>query len=100
MPYFEPNYSTKMRNTDRVIILEPGEGGAKSTTGMVDNRLFTGENKLHARMDTSNSQWYLQYDAGLLSDALKGRWTSFNKLKEHVEQYFNRRNVKIKEIQD
>lgn len=91
---------TKMRQNDRVIVLEPMEGGAKSTKGLTDNRLFTGENRLHAKMDPTNCQWYLQYDAGLLADGLKGRWTSFSKMKEHVEQYFNKRNVKIKEIID
>jgi hypothetical protein len=89
-----------MRNTDRIIVLEPGEGGAKNTKGMVDNRLFTNENNLHAKMDPNNCQWYLQYDSGIVSDALKGRFTSFNKLLEHVEQYFNRRNVKVKEVKD
>jgi hypothetical protein len=91
---------TKMKSNDRIIILEPMEGGAKNTKGMTDNRLFSGENKLHAKMDPVNCQWYLQYDSGIVSDALKGRWTSFAKLKDHVENYFNRRNVKIKEIQD
>ena len=100
MPYFEPNYSTKMRQTDRLILLEPMEGGAKNTKGMVDNRLFTGENKLHAKLDPTNCQWYLQYDSALIPESLRGRWTSFNKLKEHVEQYFHKRNVKIKAIQD
>jgi hypothetical protein len=100
MPYFEPNYKTKMRNTDRILVLEVGEGGARSTSGSVDNRLFTGENKLHARLDPQNSQWYLQYESGLLSDALKGRWTSFSKLREHVEGYFARRNIKVKEVID
>jgi hypothetical protein len=97
---FQPNVGTKMKQNDRVIILEPKVGGAKNTAGMVDNRLFTGENKLHAKMDPTNCQWYLQYDSGLVTDALKGRWTSFSKLKETVEQYFNKRNVKIKAILD
>jgi len=98
--YYEPNYSTKMRNTDRILVLEPGEEGAKSTGGQLDKRLFSGENRLHARLDPQNSQWYLQYDAGIVADPLKGRWTSFAKLKEHVEGYFAKRNVKVKEVID
>jgi hypothetical protein len=95
----QPNI-TKMRQTDRIIVLEPMEGGAKSTTGLTDNRLFTGENRLHAKMDPNNCQWYLHYDSGIVADPLKGRFTSFNKLKEHVEGYFNKRNVKVKEVLD
>lgn len=97
---FEPNYTTKMRNTDRVIVLEPMEGGAKNTKGMVDSRLFTGDNKLHARMDPANCQWYLQFDSGIMNESLKGRWTSFSKLKEYLEQYFYKRNVRVKEVID
>lgn len=99
MPYFEPNYSSKMRSTDRIFVLEKKEGEhTKSTTGMVDNRLFTGDNKLHAKQDPQNSSWYLQYDSGILPAKLQGRWTSFNKLREHVSDYFSKRNINIKEI--
>lgn len=98
---FEPNYSTKMRNSDRVFVLEKMEGlDTKSSKGMVDNRLFTGENRLHAKMDPHNCQWYMQYDSGVIPQSLSGRFTSFDKLKAHVEQYYNRRNIKIKQIID
>jgi hypothetical protein len=76
------------------------EGGAKATSGMVDNRLFNKENNLHAKMDPTNCQWYLQYDSGILAEQLKGRWTSFSKLVDHVTDYFNKRNVRVKEIID
>lgn len=98
---FEPNYSTKMKNSDRIIVLEKVEGkDTLNTKGMVDNRLFSGENKLHAKMDATNCQWFLQYDSGLIPAPLQGRFTSFDKLKAHVESYFNRRNVKIKQVID
>jgi hypothetical protein len=101
MTYFEPNYSTKMRNTDRVIILEPKEGSnTLDSKGMVDNRLFTGENKLHAVMDPINCQWSLKYDSGVIPRPLSGKWTSFSKMVEHLTQYFNRRNINIKQIID
>jgi hypothetical protein len=96
--YLEPNYTTKMKSSDRIIILEPQEGGAKNTKGMIDNRLFTGENTLHAKMDPQNSQWFLQYDSGLVPEPLRGRFTSFPKLKEFVTSYFNRRNINVKQI--
>lgn len=98
---FEPNYSTKMRNTDRIIVLEKMEGkDTLSTKGMVDNRLFTGENKLHAVMDPQNCQWSLRYDSGILPGTLAGKWTSFSKLQEFVTSYFYRRNINVKQIID
>lgn len=98
---FEPNYSTKMRNTDRVIVLEKMEGkDTLNTKGLVDNRLFTGENKLHAVMNPENCQWSLRYDSGILPRSLSGNWTSFSKLREFVEGYFNKRNINVKEILD
>lgn len=98
--YYEPNYTSKMKSNDRIFVLEKMEGkDAVSTKGLVDNRLFTGENKLHAKLDPTNSQWYLQYDSGLVPEALRdNRWTSFGKMKEYVEAYFNKRNIRIKQI--
>lgn len=96
---FEPNYASKMKSTDRVFVLEKIEGTAtKDSKGMVDNRLFTGENKLHAKMDPTNCQWYMQYESGVVPEPLMGRFTSFDKLKTHVENYYHKRNIKIKQV--
>lgn len=96
---FEPNYSTKMKSTDRIFVLEKIEGlDTKNAKGMVDNRLFTGENRLHAKIDPANCQWYMQYDSGIIPQPLSGRFTSFDKLKSHVEQYYHKRNIKVKTI--
>ena len=101
MAYYEPNTATKMRQTDRVIVLEKMEGtNTLDSKGLVDNRLFTGENKLHAVIDPTNCQWSLKYDSGVIPRSLAGKWTSFDKLKQHVTQYFNRRNINIKQILD
>ena len=96
---FEPNYASKMRSTDRIFVLEKMEGlDVKDAKGLVDNRLFSGENRLHAKMDPVNCQWYMQYDSGVIPQPLSGRFTSFDKLKTHVEHYYQRRNIKIKQI--
>jgi hypothetical protein len=89
----------KLKSTDRIFILAPMEGGAKSTTGAVDNRLFTGENRLHAIMD-GNCLWRLRYDSGLLQQPLRQTFTSFKILRKFVEDYFRRRNIEIKEIRE
>ncbi len=98
--YYIPN-TTKMRAKDRVFKLGIIDNKLpKNSTGMVDTRLFSGENNLHARMDPETCFWSLQYDSGALPQPLKVNFTSFPALKRHVEDYFKTRNIEIKEIQD
>lgn len=92
--------SSKMRKPRRVFVLEPIDGKPETTGGMVDKRLFTGENNLNAILDEQSMLWSLKYDKGITPDALKERFTTFKKVKEHVEGYFKRRNIRIKEIID
>jgi hypothetical protein len=84
---------------DRVLVLKPKEGmTAKSTGGLVDKRLFTGENNIHALMDPEYGHWYVKYDSGVVPQQLQQRWTSFNKLYEFVKNYYATRNIEIKEV--
>jgi hypothetical protein len=92
---------SKMRSTDRVLVLSVIDGkDAKRTTGLVDTNLFTGSNTLHAKMDPETSFWYLQYEKGILPEPLKNKYTSFKILLKFVTEYFQRRNIEIKEIKD
>jgi hypothetical protein len=89
----------RMAMTDRVLVLEPIEGKATlSSTGMVDKRLFNGENRLHAIKDEATTLWYCQYDSGRLPEPLQQRFTGFKALLKFVEDYMLRRNVRIKEV--
>ncbi len=98
--YYIPN-TTKMRARDRIFKLGVIDDKLpKNSTGMVDTRLFTGENNLHAKMDPETCFWSLQYDAGALPQPLKVNFTTFPALKRHVEDYFKTRNIEIKEILD
>ena len=86
---------------DRVIVLEPiDDKQPLSSTGLVDPRLFTGENKLHAIKNPQTCLWSLKYDMGIVPPPLKGQYTGFNALKKFCEDYFNKRNMRIKEIID
>lgn len=91
----------KNKNSDRILVLErmPGKN-VLSTKGVADNRLFSGENKLHAIFNPENSMWYLKFDAGLLPEEFKQWFTSFSKLLTFTRAYYERRNVLIKEIID
>ena len=92
---------TKNRSIDRVLSLELIDGKAQmSSTGLVDRGLFTGDNKLHAIMDTSTCLWYCKYERGSPPPALQQKFTSFKRLFEFVKNYFSKRNINIKEIVD
>lgn len=95
---YTPN-TTKMKSNDRVFVLEKVEGTqGKSTSGMIDNRLFDGGNKLHAKLDPHSMLWSVNMDKGLVPQVLKQQWTSFPKLKDYVTSYYANRGVRVKEI--
>ena len=89
----------KEHSDDRVLVLSVKDGEkAKNSTGLVDPRLFKGENKLHAVMDNETCHWFMKYEMGGVPEALKGRYTSFPKLMEAAKYYFDGRGVEIKEV--
>lgn len=89
------------RATDRVLVLRPIEGKRPlSSTGLVDTRLFTGANNLHAVMNQRTCLWNLKYDSGGLPDPLKQRFTSFDRLKQYADGYFRKRGIEIVEVID
>ena len=97
--------STKIGNTTittgnvRVLRMKPKDGGAKSSTGLVDNRLFTGENELNAQMDMESCLWHLKQKIGAVDPKLRDkRWTSFRMLYNDVVTYYANRNVEITEV--
>lgn len=98
---FEIDTSSKNRSPDRILVLKPKEGEKPlDATGMIDQRIFTGKNNLHAVMETETCLWYLKLDMGILPPLLKQKFTSFAKLRQAVEQYYGSRNIVIAEVKD
>lgn len=95
---------SKMRSPDRILVLEPIDGlKAKSSTGLIDPRLFKeGEdaNKLHLVMDMETCLWSFKYEKGMIPPALNGKFTGAKAAKKHAEDYFAKRNIRIKEVKD
>lgn len=81
---------------DKIIVLTQ-DGQARTPGGLLDKRLFTGKNRLHAVME-DNGLWSLHYDSGVMNEPLKQKFTSFHILLKTVKQYFERRNVRVKEV--
>lgn len=82
----------------RILKLERKEGkNVLTETGLIDNRLFTGENNLRA-IQEPNSLWSLKYDHGSVPEFLRQQFTSFSTLIKVVTEYFNKRNIIIKEV--
>lgn len=94
--------SSKMREGDRILSLKPIEGKSTTTNmGLVDNTLFkTGGNRLHAVLDEMTTLWSIRYEKGITPEPLRHKFTSFNKLRKHAEEYFLRRNIEIVEVID
>lgn len=91
---------SNLSSPDRVIKLEVIDDKLpKTSTGMVDTTLFTGENNLHARIDPQTMMWNVHYEKGAVPGALRDqKWTSFAKAYKDLELYFKDRNIKITEV--
>jgi hypothetical protein len=99
--FIDPAKNTKMLTNDRIFALELIDDKAPiSSTGLVDNRIFTGENRLHCLRDESSfNLWYFKYDEGRVPETLRGiKFTKFDQAKAFAEAYFNGRNIRIKEV--
>lgn len=86
---------------DIVLVLKPLEGKkALSSTGLMDARLFTGENSLHVTRDPQTHLWGMHMTAGNLPLPLRQKFTSWGKLFNFTKDYLGRRNINITEVQD
>ena len=89
----------KMATNDRVLVLKVIEGKSpKGSTGVVDPRLFSGNNKLHGVYDERTGLWNMRYETGALPGALQQKFGSFEQLEDFARKYFATRDVEIVEI--
>ena len=93
--------SSKMRNSDRVLVLKPMPGEKpKNVLGLVDPRLFTKGNHLHAVMDPQSCLWRLKYESGVMPPSFHQQFTTFSKLMDFTMKYFKGRSIEIVEVLD
>lgn len=85
---------TKNMSYDRIIKFK-SIGDTK-----VDQRLVTGENKVHAVMDPEYGHWTISYEHGTAPTVLQQKFTSFPRLIAFVTDYYRKRNLEIIEIID
>lgn len=92
----EARRRAKMLSNDRILILRVIEGKKPlSSGGVVDSRLFTGENKLHGVFDERTGMWNMKYETGGLPGALQQKFITFEDLVSCAKTYFKTRNVEI-----
>jgi hypothetical protein len=88
-----------MLTGDRVLQLTIKDGFTAATaSGMLDNRLFTGENRLHVIKDPESCFWRFKYDSGAIPQTLQQSFTTFRAAFKHASDYYAKRNVEVKEI--
>ena len=92
----------KNAKDDRIIHMQKKEGEKiRGATGLVDNRLMTGDNKLHAVFEGHTCLWYLKYEKGGMPEPLRDkRYTSFRKAVDAAELYFGKRGLEITKIEE
>jgi hypothetical protein len=91
----------QLRDDDRTLVLRPMPGKTvKNGIGLVDPRLFSGENNMHAIKESLTGLWYVKYESGGVPPVLKQKWTGFNALYRTVEEYMNKRNIIIESVID
>lgn len=89
----------KMISGNRTLVLRVMEGKkAMSSSGVVDPRLFTGENHLHAVFDELTGMWNMKYETGGLPGALQQKFVEFNDLLEMATKYYKARNIEIVDV--
>lgn len=89
----------KMASHDRVFTLKVmDDKKPKNSIGMIDPRLFTGENRLHVKKDPETCFWYFEYDNGGVPNPLKHKFTGYKAAVKHAETYFKTRNISIEEV--
>jgi hypothetical protein len=87
------------RSNDRILeLVIRDKDKPKNSIGLVDNRLFSGGNRLHAVQDAG--LWYLKYDKGKIPAVLEQKFTTFSALLRCTKNYFDQRNIDIKEVVD
>jgi hypothetical protein len=57
-------------------------------------------NALRAVMDPETCLWILKMEKGVLPGGLKGKWTSFPRLYNHVQTYLKHKGVEIVGVKD
>ncbi len=98
---FQTSVEDKMRSSTRTLVLSKIEGEkTKSSTGLIDPGLFSGENNLFAIMDPQTCLWGFKYKHGGIPPALKQKFTSFDRLFRYAQDYFRSRGVEITEVID
>jgi len=98
---YEDRRKANTRADERILVLQLIDGKAPiSTMGLIDKRLFNGEDNLHAVMNPIDCLWSFKYSTGMLPGPLKQKFTSFAALKKFADGYFNKRNLLITEVKN
>lgn len=98
---YETMRKDKERSDDRILVLKQIEGEhVTASTGLVDNRLFQGGNRVHGIKDPRDNLWFFKYDAGGLPEPLKQKFTSFLALHKFASNYFAKRGLAVVEVID
>lgn len=82
--------------TDRILKLKiMDDKKPLNSIGMVDPRLFTGENRIRVVKDVQTNFWSFKYDQGVTPEALACKFTNFSSALKHATLYYKNRNIEV-----
>ena len=91
----------KVKKDDRILVLKVIDGEKPlSSIGMVDKKLLTGGNAMHAKHDPQTGTWSCSYEHGAIPEAISGKWMSYSQLLFDVEAYLKKRNIEVEKVID
>lgn len=89
------DFTNDNNGPDRVLVLKPMAGKTViDTTGNMDKRLFTGDNKLHVLFE-NGQLWRLKFEHGDVPPPLRQKFTSFSIALKTAREYYAKRNVQV-----
>jgi len=92
------DFESKQKKDEKILVLKVIDGTKpKTSMGMVDPRVFSGDNKIWAKQGP-DLLWAISYDKGIMPPGLHQKFTTFSKLKAFAENYFKKRNLEIIEV--
>ena len=89
----------KMRSDDRILVIKDVDP-KRVDKGFLGASLSDEKNTLHAIREPWSNLWYLKYTHGILPGPFKQKFTSFERLIKFLNDYLDRRGLKLERVED
>lgn len=88
----------KMRSTERQILLRINKD--LKNKGVLSQEIARGDNKLYGVLDRRTMLWSAKMEKGIVPNAFRQRFTSFDDLLKFSTKYFKDRGIEVIGVKD